>query len=144
MIGLPYGSFMKQVIEEIIVQNKLYQLQKYWDIPKPHCKLLEGGESLGLEKLISAFIIAFIGTSIALIIFIMEKILHSNQPGMNNYFSKQKADSKKLQEFFKQMADEIQKNNFNFNLGEVESVRSGKRQPRAELEYNIEAQNLEG
>ena len=55
MIGLPYGSFMKQVIEEIIVQNKLYQLQKYWDIPKPHCKLLEGGESLGLEKLISAF-----------------------------------------------------------------------------------------
>ena len=142
MIGLPYGSFMKQVIEEIIVQNKLYQLQKYWDIPKPHCKLLEGGESLGLEKLISAFIIAFIGTSIALIIFIMEKILHSYQPGMNNYFSKQRADPKKLQEFFKQMADEIQKNNF--NLGEVESIRSGNRQPRAELEYKIEAQNLEG
>ena len=142
MIGLPYGSFMKQVIEEIIVQNKLYQLQKYWDIPKPHCKLLEGGESLGLEKLISAFIIAFIGTSIALIIFIMEKILHSYQPGMNNYFSKQKANPKKLQEFFKQMADEIQKNNF--NLGEVESIRSGNRQPRAELEYKIEAQNLEG
>ena len=142
MIGLPYGSFMKQVIEEIIVQNKLYQLQKYWDIPKPHCKLLEGGESLGLEKLISAFIIAFIGTSIALIIFIMEKILHSYQPGMNNYFSKQKANPKKLQEFFKQMADEIQKNNF--NLGEVESIRSGNCQPRAELEYKIEAQNLEG
>ena len=142
MIGLPYGSFMKQVIEEIIVQNNLYQLQRYWDIPKPHRKLLEGGESLGLEKLISAFIIAFIGTSIALIIFIMEKILHSYQPGMNNYFSKQKADPKKLQEFFKQMADEIQKNNF--NLGELESIRSGKRQPRAELEYNIEAQNLEG
>ena len=142
MIGLPYGSFMKQVIEEIIVQNKLHQLQKYWDIPKPHCKLLEGGESLGLEKLISAFIIAFIGTSIALIIFIMEKILHSYQPGMNNYFSKQRADPKKLQEFFKQMADEIQKNNF--NLGEVESIRSGNRQPRAELEYKIEAQNLEG
>ena len=142
MIGLPYGSFMKQVIEEIIVQNKLYQLQKYWDIPKPHCKLLEGGESLGLEKLISAFIIAFIGTSIALIIFIMEKILHSYQPGMNNYFSKQKADSKKLQEFFKQMADEIQKNNF--NLGEVESIRSGNLQPRAKLENKIEAQNLEG
>ena len=142
MIGLPYGSFMKQVIEEIIVQNKLYQLQKYWDIPKPHCKLLEGGESLGLEKLISAFIIAFIGTSIALIIFIMEKILHSYQPGMNNYFSKQKADSKKLQEFFKQMADEILKNNF--NLGEVESIRSGNLQPRAKLENKIEAQNLEG
>ena len=142
MIGLPYGSFMKQVIEEIIVQNKLYQLQKYWDIPKPHCKLLEGGESLGLEKLISAFIIAFIGTSIALIIFIMEKILHSYQPGMNNYFSKQKADPKKLQEFFKQMADEIQKNNF--NLGEVESIRSGNLQPRAKLENKIEAQNLEG
>ena len=144
MIGLPYGSFMKQVIEEIIVQNKLYQLQRYWNIPKPHCKSLEGGESLGLEKLISAFIIAFIGTSIALIIFIMEKILHSYQPEMNNYFSKQKADPKKLQEFFKQMADEIQKNNFNFNLGEVESIRSGKRQSRAELESNIEAQNLEG
>ena len=142
MIGLPYGSFMKQVIEEIIVQNKLYQLQKYWDIPKPHCKLLEGGESLGLEKLISAFIIAFIGTSIALIIFIMEKILHSYQPGMNNYFSKQKADPKKLQEFFKQMADEILKNNF--NLGEVESIRSGNRQPRAKLEYKIQVQNLEG
>ena len=67
----------------------------------------------------------------------MEKILHSYQPGKNNYFSKQKADPKKLQEFFKQMADEIQKNNFNFNLGEVESG-SGKRQPRAELEYNID------
>ena len=61
---------------------------------------------------------------------------------MNNHFSKQKADPKKLQEFFKQMADEILKNNF--NLGEVESIRSGNLQPRAKLENKIEAQNLEG
>ena len=78
---LAYGIFMKQIIFEIKENGQLNRLIKKWTVPKPDCRPHhKEGKPLSLEKIISLFIISMIGILIAIIILIIEKILHAYKP----------------------------------------------------------------
>ena len=75
--GLPYEIFMRQIIVELTQRDQLHQLQKKWESPKPNCgPSHRSGNPLSWQKLLSVFIIAIIGTSMALVILIIEKMYH--------------------------------------------------------------------
>ena len=79
--GLPYVIFMRHIIFQMTESGQLNKLLKKWSVPEHNCSPLhKEGKSLGLEKMISLFIISFIGISIGFIILIFEKIFHDYQP----------------------------------------------------------------
>ena len=82
--GLPYGIFMRHIIFQMIDTGQLNKLLKKWSVPEHNCSPLHiEGKSLGLEKMISLFIISLIGLSIGFIILIIEKLCHNYQPKRN-------------------------------------------------------------
>ena len=73
--GLPYGIFMKHVIFQMKEAGQLNELQKKWSVQEPNCSPLDKeGKPLGLEKMISLFILSMIGICTGLIILFIEKI----------------------------------------------------------------------
>ena len=79
--GLPYGIFMRHIIFQMTETGQLNKLLKQWSVPEHNCSPLhKEGKSLGLEKMISLFIISVIGISIGFIILIIEKICHDYEP----------------------------------------------------------------
>ena len=82
--GLPYEIFMRHIIFQMTESGQLNKLLKKWSVPEHNCSPLhKEGKSLGLEKMISLFIISLIGISIGFIILIIEKICHDYQPIRN-------------------------------------------------------------
>ena len=83
--GLPYGIFMKQIIYEITERGQLHKLQKKWEVPSPQCHSVQRkGKPLSFPKLMSAFMISFLGISISLIVLLIENILHHARTGENS------------------------------------------------------------
>ena len=94
--GLPYGIFMKHVIFQMRETGQLNKLQKKWSVPEPNCSpLYKEGTPLGLEKMISLFILSIIGIFIGLIIFIIEKLCYAYKPRRQ-----QESNKMKLQKLF--------------------------------------------
>ena len=106
--GLPYGYFMKQIIFEIIEDGRLDQLQNKWKALPPNCDTSQNGKSLGLEKLISTFIITLIGIINAIIILFVEKIFYACAE-RKSHVSIEKANEKKLEVFFKKFLSNLKK-----------------------------------
>ena len=106
--GLPYGYFMKQIIFEIIEDGRLDQLQNKWKALPPNCDTSQNGKSLGLEKLISTFIITLIGIFNAIIILFVEKIFYACAE-RKSHISITKANEKKLEAFFKKFLSNLKK-----------------------------------
>ena len=107
--GLPYGHFMKQIIFEIIEDGRLDQLQNKWKALPPNCDTSQNGKSLGLEKLISTFIITLIGIFNAIIILFVEKIFYACCAECKSHVSITKANEKKLEAFFKKFLSNLKK-----------------------------------
>ena len=107
--GLPYGYFMKQIIFEIIEDGRLDQLQNKWKALPPNCDTSQNGKSLGLEKLISTFIITLIGIINAIIILFVEKIFYACCAERKSHVSIEKANEKKLEVFFKKFLSNLKK-----------------------------------
>ena len=107
--GLPYGLFMKQIIFEIIEDGRLDQLQNKWKALPPNCDTSQNGKSLGLEKLISTFIITLIGIINAIIILFVEKIFYACCAERKTHVSITKANEKKLEAFFKKFLSNLKK-----------------------------------
>ena len=75
---------MKQIIFQMTESGQLNKLLKKWSVPEPNCiPLHKEGKSLGLEKMISLFLISLIGICIGFFILIIEKICYANQPMRN-------------------------------------------------------------
>ena len=105
--GLPYGLFMKQTIFEIIEDGQLNQLHSEWKAPPPNCDSSQNGKALGLEKLISTFIVTLIGICNAILILFIEKIFHACAP--KRHVSIKEANHKKLEAFFKKFLNNLKK-----------------------------------
>ena len=104
--GLPYGIFMKKIISDITEQGQLHQLIRKYEVINPNCSPLhKEGKSLGLEKLISVFIIVLIGVSSALIILIFEKKFLTKQTGI--HVSTKDANKMKLEKLLKNLQDTL-------------------------------------
>ena len=74
--GLPYGIFMKRTIQDIIGNGELQRIKMKWKTKSLDCKSATstGGKPLSFEKSISLFILIFVGTILALVLFILEII----------------------------------------------------------------------
>ena len=79
--GLPYGIFMKRTIQDIIGNGELQRIKMKWKTKTLDCKSTsKGGKPLSFEKSISLFILIFLGTILALILFILEIIFKNYLP----------------------------------------------------------------
>ena len=79
--GLPYGIFMKRTIQDIIGNGELHRIKMKWKTKTLDCKSAsKGGKPLSFEKSISLFMLIFLGTILALILFIFEIIFKKYLP----------------------------------------------------------------
>ena len=109
--GSPYGMFMKQIIFEIKEKGLLKKLIKNWTVPSPDCRPIhKEGKPLGLEKMISLFIISIIGIFIAIIIIIIENIFHAYKP--MNRISIKESNNMKLQRIFMKLQNNLNYEDF--------------------------------
>ena len=84
--GLPYGIFMKRTIQDIIGNGELQRIKMKWKTKSLDCKSATstGGKPLSFEKSISLFILIFVGTILALVLFILELIFKLSTNCMNS------------------------------------------------------------
>ena len=82
--GLPYGIFMKRTIQDIIANGELQRIKMKWKTKAQDCKSTKGGKPLSLEKSISLFILIFLGSILALVLFILELIFKLSTNCMNS------------------------------------------------------------
>ena len=68
---LPYAPFMKHAILKI-TEHSLYQMREHWQIKTPICESELEGKPLSFEKLISMFLVFFLGVIFALITLFFE------------------------------------------------------------------------
>lgn len=105
--GSPYGIFMKHIIFEITENGQLNRLLTKWKVPKPDCKpIYKEGKPLGLEKMISLFIISIIGIFIAIITIIIENVFHAYKP-RKQHVSIKEVNNMKLQRLFMKLQDNL-------------------------------------
>ena len=97
---------MRHIIFQMTEAGQLNKLLKKWSVPEPNCSPLhKEGKSLGLEKMISLFIIAMIGICFGFIILIIEKICHDYQPIKN--VSIKESNKMKLQRLFLKLHESL-------------------------------------
>ena len=68
---LPYAPFMKHAILKI-TEHSLYHMREHWKIETPICKSELEGKPLSFKKLISMFLVFFLGVVLALITLFCE------------------------------------------------------------------------
>ena len=79
---LPYAPFMKYAMIKITEQS-MYQMKKHWEVVTQNCDPPLEGKSLGFRKLVTLFLIFFIGVIFAFFTFLYELLKRS-------YFGKEK------------------------------------------------------
>ena len=118
--GLPYGIFMRHIIFQMTETGQLNKLLKKWSVPEHNCSpLYKEGKSLGLEKMISLFIISVIGISIGFIILIIEKICHDYEP--IRHVSIKESNKMKLQRSFLKLQEILNDDKVFLNLNSTMS-----------------------
>ena len=80
---LPYAPFMKYAILKI-TEHSLYHMREHWQIETPICKSELEGKPLSFKKLISMFLVFFLGVVLALITLFCE--LKTANPRNQNQF----------------------------------------------------------
>ena len=94
--GLPYGIFMKRTIQDIIGNGELQRIKMKWKTKSLDCKSATstGGKPLSFEKSISLFILIFVGTILALVLFILEIIFKNYKS--NNFMKPAEIEEREI------------------------------------------------
>ena len=94
--GLPYGIFMKRTIQDIIGNGELQRIKMKWKTKSLDCKSATstGGKPLSFEKSISLFILIFVGTILALVLFILEMIFKNYKS--NNFMKPAEIEEREI------------------------------------------------
>ena len=79
---IPYAPFMKYAILKI-TEHSLYHMREHWQIETPICKSELEGKPLSFKKLISMFLVFFLGVVLALITLFCE--VNTGNPRKQNH-----------------------------------------------------------
>ena len=111
--GLPYGIFMRQIVNEMTEKGQLHQLTKKWELKPPDCEpLRRKGTPLSFGKLTTLFLEISLGVLLTLIILFAEKIYSFFRPvAQHHLFKKHLAKNATMKIKLKDMKESLQKKN---------------------------------
>ena len=111
--GLPYGIFMRQIVNEMTEKGQLHQLSKKWELKLPDCKpLRRQGTPLSFGKLTTLFLEISLGVLLTLILLFAEKIYSFCRPvAQHHLFKKHLAKNGTMKIKLKDMKESLQKKN---------------------------------
>ena len=111
--GLPYGIFMRQIVNEMTEKGQLHQLTKKWELKPPDCEPLHRkGTPLSFGKLTTLFLEISLGVLLTLILLFAEKIYSFYRPvDQHHLFKKHLANNVTMKIKLKDMKESLQKKN---------------------------------
>ena len=113
---LPYGIFMRQIVNEMTEKGQLHQLTKKWELKLPNCKpLRRKGTPLSFGKLTTLFLEISLGVLLTLILLFAEKIYSFYRPADQQHclFKKHHANNVTMKIILKDIKECLQKRNIN-------------------------------